>query len=161
MEDFPRRRFSGALIYALNSLIAAAVGLPSALYLLWPRNAAGATEWTKVGSIESLPLNTPQEVAYQQLRRDGWKTVTDRATTWVVKNEPNEATALHPRCTHLGCAYHWDENESVFACPCHASSFRADGSVIAGPAPRALDRLQTKVENGVLYVGRIVPGKDV
>jgi menaquinol-cytochrome c reductase iron-sulfur subunit len=161
MEQLSRRRFSNAVIYGLNALIGAAMAVPSALYLLWPKKALASTEWIRVGPLEEIPLNAPSEVAYDEVRWDGWKQVAQRATTWVVKKSDAEATALHPRCTHLGCAYHWEEGRSEFACPCHASAFRADGSVIEGPAPRALDRFETKVENGVLFVGRVLPGKEV
>jgi len=161
MQDVTRRGFTGTVVYALNVLIGAALAVPSALYLLKPKNAQGAVDWTKVGPITDLPLNAPREVAYEQVRRDGWKIVRERATAWVVKNSDSEATALHPRCTHLGCAYHWEDSKSSFACPCHASSFKPDGTVIAGPAPRALDRYETKVEGGVLYVSRIIAGKEV
>jgi menaquinol-cytochrome c reductase iron-sulfur subunit len=160
-EEVSRRGFAGKLVYLLNAVIGAAMAVPAALYLLVPKKAAGAVTWTKVGSIADLPLNAPHEVAYQRIRRDGWKIVQDRATAWVVKSSDNQATALHPRCTHLGCAYHWDDSKNLFACPCHASSFKADGSVIGGPAPRALDRYETKVEGGVLYVSRVIEGKQV
>ena len=161
MNDLSRRGFANSIIYGLNALIGIALAAPSALYLLWPKKAQAATEWTEVGPIANLPLNAPNEVAYTEYRRDGWKTVSQRATTWVVKTSDTKATALHPRCTHLGCAYHWEEAKNEFACPCHASAFKADGTVIAGPAPRSLDRFETKVQNGVLFVGRVVPGKDV
>ena len=44
--------------------------------------------------------------------------------------------AFNPACTHLGCAYHWDESPNNFVCPCHASVFSIDGKVLVGPAPR-------------------------
>jgi menaquinol-cytochrome c reductase iron-sulfur subunit len=41
-------------------------------------------------------------------------------------------------CTHLGCTVQWKQDKGEFACPCHGSRFRADGSNFAGPAPRPL-----------------------
>ncbi len=44
--------------------------------------------------------------------------------------------ALSAVCTHLGCTVqHAGEG---FRCPCHGSSFAADGSNTGGPAPRPL-----------------------
>jgi menaquinol-cytochrome c reductase iron-sulfur subunit len=160
-EQVTRRGFAGKLVYLLNAAIGAAMAVPAALYLLVPKKANGAVQWTKVGSIADLPLNAPKEVTYDRVRRDGWKIVHDRATAWVVKSSDTNALALHPSCTHLGCAYHYEEAKNEFACPCHASSFKTDGTVTGGPAPRALDRYETKVEGGVLYVSRIVAGKEV
>ena len=45
--------------------------------------------------------------------------------------------AISSTCTHLGCVVALNEGEG-FACPCHGSRFRTDGSVSAGPAPAAL-----------------------
>ena len=162
-----RRTFSQTVVVGLNAVIGLVLGIPSALYLLMPKKAAGSqAEWTKVTPLVDLPLNGPQEIAYEQVRRDGWKIVHERTTAWVVKKSETEVTALHPRCTHLGCAYHWEEGKGpngagAFECPCHLSSFRVDGTVIGGPAPRALDRYETKVQDGVLYVSGLITGKDV
>ena len=49
--------------------------------------------------------------------------------------------AISSTCTHLGCVVALNEGEG-FACPCHGSRFRTDGSVSAGPAPAALPWLE-------------------
>jgi cytochrome b6-f complex iron-sulfur subunit len=41
-------------------------------------------------------------------------------------------------CTHLGCTVQWKPDQRRFDCPCHGSRFKDDGTVIGGPAPRAL-----------------------
>jgi menaquinol-cytochrome c reductase iron-sulfur subunit len=71
----------------------------------------------------------------------------------VVKLPDNKVVAYGPQCTHLGCAYHWDEAKNEFICPCHSSIFSIDGKVVAGPAPRPLDRYETKVTGGKLLLG--------
>jgi menaquinol-cytochrome c reductase iron-sulfur subunit len=77
---------------------------------------------------------------------------SERTTAWVVKTG-DSLLALGPRCTHLGCAYHWEDARHQFVCPCHASVFSVDGKVVSGPAPRPLDRYDTRVENGRLLIG--------
>jgi menaquinol-cytochrome c reductase iron-sulfur subunit len=76
-----------------------------------------------------------------------------KATAWVVKGPYNEVVAFTPQCTHLGCAYHWDDPSHTFMCPCHNSVFSIDGKVLSGPAPRPLDRYMTKIQGGRLDIG--------
>lgn len=50
----------------------------------------------------------------------------------------NLITIKKPRCTHLGCALKWNENDNVYECPCHGSRFNKDGQLIDGPARKDL-----------------------
>ncbi|MDP1546178.1 MAG: Rieske (2Fe-2S) protein [Anaerolineales bacterium] len=52
-------------------------------------------------------------------------------------------TALSLICTHLGCTLAPDE--TGFACPCHNSSFDADGHVTHGPAVKPLQVLRVEM----------------
>ena len=60
--------------------------------------------------------------------------------------------ALHRQCTHLGCTVPWSAAEQRFVCPCHASTFDITGQVSGPPAPRPLDLLEVRVENGIVKV---------
>jgi cytochrome b6-f complex iron-sulfur subunit len=54
-------------------------------------------------------------------------------------------------CTHLGCIV--KPEPGGFACPCHGSRFAADGTVVKGPAPRALPWLAvTRVSGDTVLV---------
>jgi Rieske Fe-S protein len=52
-------------------------------------------------------------------------------------------TALSLTCTHLGCTL--EPNETGFACPCHNSSFDAQGNVTHGPAVKPLRSLRIEI----------------
>ncbi len=60
--------------------------------------------------------------------------------------------ALSSRCTHLGCTVPWNEQDQVFPCPCHASTFDIRGEVLAPPASRALDLFPVVIEGGIVKV---------
>lgn len=150
-----RRRFYLTFIYGLWSLITAALAAPALLYLLLPPKVRRESEWIDATDLNKLQLKIPTEVVFRKNRVDGWKVTSEKETAWVVKLSDQQTVAFGPQCTHLGCAYHWDQAKTQFLCPCHNSVFGMDGSVISGPAPRPLDRYETKTENGKLLLGQL------
>jgi quinol---cytochrome c reductase iron-sulfur subunit, bacillus type len=148
-----RRNFYILFINGVMGLIGAAVAIPAAIYLLFPPKARKENQWVKTADLSSIPTGKPTEISFQRQRADGWEVITEKTTAWVVKQPNNQVVAFTPNCTHLGCAYHWDDTSNTFICPCHTSSFSIDGKVLAGPAPRPLDRYMVKVQAGVLQIG--------
>ena len=57
-----------------------------------------------------------------------------------ISNTDQGVMGIYKVCTHLGCLYNWSEQEVRFLCPCHGSQFEKNGTYLAGPAPRSLDR---------------------
>ncbi len=154
-KGIDRRRFHLGAIYGLWTVIVAAIAGPAAVYLLLPPRAKKESDWVDAGDVSQIQPNTPEEVVFRRLRVDGWKVTSEKSTAWVVREANNQITAFSPQCTHLGCAYHWDENHKNFLCPCHTSTFDIHGKVLSGPAPRALDRYDVKVDGGKLLLGSI------
>lgn len=148
-----RRSFS--LLAGLWTLLGAALSLPAAVYLFSAPKSRKESDWIDAADVSKLPLNRPEEVVFRRNRVDGWKLVTEKNTAWVIRKDDAEVIALAPMCTHLGCAYHWVEKTNEFLCPCHTSTFSIDGKVLTGPAPRALDRYDIKVENNRLLIGGV------
>ena len=155
-----RRSFFVAAIYGLWTMIGAALGTPAAVYLLFPPKAKRENEWIEAGDIAHLQPNVPEEVVFRRTRVDGWKVTSEKTTAWVVKLGGRDVVAYAPQCTHLGCAYHWDERNRNFLCPCHTSTFSLDGTVLTGPAPRPLDRYQVKVDGSKLSIGPLAPPRN-
>lgn len=60
--------------------------------------------------------------------------------------------ALSLRCSHLGCAVNWHEKQERFICPCHASQFDKNGTVLNPPAPRALDYYPLTIEGDLVRI---------
>ena len=150
-----RRGFGYAVIYGLGALIGAALTIPAALYLLVPPKKRKEQDWVDAGDVTGLKPGSPEEMTFRRMHTDGWKVYSEKGTAWVVKMPSGEIVAFSPICTHLGCAYHWDAANGDFVCPCHNSVFALDGAVVSGPAPRPLDRFETKVEDSQLWLGSI------
>jgi menaquinol-cytochrome c reductase iron-sulfur subunit len=153
----PRRRFFVTIIYGLWGIITAALAAPALLYLLLPPKLRRESEWTEAGDVTKLQPNTPVEMVFRKNRVDGWKITSEKQTAWVVELAGQKIAAFGPQCTHLGCAYHWDEDTTRFICPCHSSVFSMDGKVISGPAPRPLDHYETRILDGKLLLGALRP----
>jgi Rieske Fe-S protein len=75
-------------------------------------------------------------------------------------SDPNkeEIIAMSAACTHMGCIVNWENSERKFYCPCHGGTFTASGGIDTSTGSwgalylRPLPRLNTKVENGTIYV---------
>jgi Rieske Fe-S protein len=150
-----RRTFYLACIYVIWAVIGLVLAVPAAVYLLWPPRPRKEQDWIEAGTVTELKLGTPSELVFRKNRVDGWKVTSEKSTAWVVKQAENEIVAFAPQCPHLGCAYHWVAKQNEFLCPCHASTFSIEGQVLTGPAQRALDRFEVKLEGDKLLLGSI------
>jgi menaquinol-cytochrome c reductase iron-sulfur subunit len=155
MNEVTRRRFYSGFVYGVGAIISAALAIPAVLYLLVPTKTKKSSNWIDAGDVSKLDPNVPVEMSFQQKITDGWTTTIQKKTAWVVNLPGHGIVAYGPQCTHLGCAYHWEEGTQEFLCPCHTSIFSLDGKVVTGPAPRPLDRYVSKVVNNKLLLGPI------
>lgn len=146
-----RRSFLKWLIGALSAVIGLITGIP---FLRAVINSAPLQKlsYVEVGDISSLPIGQPQDMNFQVLSVDAYLREEATRSVWVIRHSPEDVTVFSPICTHLGCHFKWNPRSRHFECPCHASVFTVDGRVISGPAPRPLDTLPHKIENGKLYV---------
>lgn len=151
-----RRKFFLNGIFGLWGFIGASLSASSLRYLFSGPKAKNEDDWVKAGSLSDLMVNAPKEVVFSRKRVDGWTITNEKTTAWIVKQSDDKAVAFVPQCTHLGCAYHWDEPKTAFVCPCHSSLFSIEGKVLGGPAPRRLDQYAVRVEQGDLLLGPLV-----
>ena len=144
----------------LGSLITGTLGASIGAYLFGTPRQENENSWADAGDISDLRVGSPEQVSFASSRIDGWKVRNEKASAWVILGEEHSVKAFSPMCTHLGCAYHWERRSQAFVCPCHGSTFRADGSVISGPAPRPLDRYAVRVEGSRLWLGPLETSKE-
>jgi menaquinol-cytochrome c reductase iron-sulfur subunit len=150
--DLPRRRFFGRVITAIAAVVAAAWAVPLGIYAVAPALKRRIREWADAGAMVDLDVDRPRELDVVVSRRDGWQEVRAVKSFWAYRAQDGEVVAFSAICPHLGCAFQWQADERRFVCPCHRSVFSLSGEVVSGPAPRPLDRLDVKVENGRLLV---------
>src|SRR5262250_1800864 len=104
-----RRTFWMIVIQGLPAVIGAALALPAALYLLVKPKSQSKSNWVEAADFSQLQVRKPEEVVFRRTRIDGWRVLNEKATAWVVRMDDQNVVAYTPQCTHLGCAYHWDE----------------------------------------------------
>lgn len=147
-----RRQLFRWVTASAAALIGLGLAIPLVGYVISPALKRREWPWVEVGEVDKVPVGTPIQLDHVQALSDGWMTTKAHKAVWAVKQPDGEVTVFSPICTHLGCGYRWDDGERRFKCPCHGSVYDLTGRVLAGPAPRPLDRLPVKVENGRLLV---------
>jgi cytochrome b6-f complex iron-sulfur subunit len=84
------------------------------------------------GSLRVLPEGTEQPI-------------------FVLADGGGRFTVLSSLCTHLGCTVELQTDR--FVCPCHGSTYDRTGTVVRGPAERALRRYGSRLTpDGVLVI---------
>lgn len=155
-----RRGFLTGAIYAIASVIGGALCAPAAVYLFGRRKSSDRSRWVDAGELKQIPVGTPREISFRRNETDGWKIHSAKETAWIVKEPDGKLVAFSPWCTHLGCAYRWEAARGQFSCPCHGSWFSKNGDVIAGPAPRPLDRYEVRLTGKRIWLGSLQKTQD-
>ena len=147
-----RRTFFRWVTTIAAGMIGIGLAIPLIGYVISPALKRREHSWVEVGSVDELPVGRPKQFDYVQTIQDGWMESRTQKAVWAVKQAGGRVTVFSPLCTHLGCGYRWEDADRKFKCPCHGSVYDADGKVLAGPAPRRLDVLPSKIEDGRLFV---------
>jgi cytochrome b6-f complex iron-sulfur subunit/menaquinol-cytochrome c reductase iron-sulfur subunit len=154
-EGSDRRVVLKLLVGSGGAAFACALAAPAAVFMAAP--ATGATRagsrWVQTIRLDGLRDGEPKKVAVIADQRDAWTLNKDveLGAAWLVRRGDN-VVALSATCPHLGCAVNASEDGTGFACPCHTSTFDSTGRRIGGPAPRDMDPLETRIENGSVLV---------
>jgi len=146
-----RRKFlkiAVALLAGINGLV---LGLPFVKTLI-SKPSSRKAQFTKLKDLGSIPVGVPVDIKFKVVKQDAFYRNEVLRMAWVIKSEDGSVNVYSPVCPHLGCYFTWNPKAGEFQCPCHASTFSKDGTVLGGPAPRPLDTLPHKVEGNTLFV---------
>lgn len=118
------------------------------------RKNAATAGFFDVAKLSELIPGEPLQKAVVATERDAWnkRDNVNMGSVWLIKTKEGHINAFSSICPHLGCIYAWNPDQKLFICPCHDSAFALDGRVIKGPAPRPLDSLDVKTQDGDVLV---------
>ena len=95
----------------------------------------------RVGTPDDYPVNSVTYYADQKV--------------YLVRTV-NGFFAMSAVCTHLGCITQWHPEANLIECPCHGSRYKRNGTVVHGPAPRALPHFSLRLmPDGTLMVDKL------
>jgi Rieske Fe-S protein len=147
-----RRRFLARVIKSIHALITGVVGVIVGGSILSPVFGRRQENWLTAASLAELPAAGPLAVTIRVAHSDGYNQVVERRSVFLVKTGESDVVALDSTCTHLGCRVSWDAEAKLLRCPCHGGVYDTTGAVKAGPPPRPLTRLMTRIEDGQVQV---------
>lgn len=116
-------------------------------------------EWIDLGLASEVMDSGWRARRFRREVEDHWKkTVVDESV--YLRRRGVTIEAVSAICTHTGCLV--QRVSSGFGCPCHKSDFDEEGKPLNGPAPRPLDRLETRIEGERLKIRfvKFRPGLD-
>jgi cytochrome b6-f complex iron-sulfur subunit len=70
----------------------------------------------------------------------------------IARETETKFSAMPAICTHMACILRYNRLNATLDCPCHGSSFELDGTVINGPATRALTRWTTEFDGQAVRI---------
>ncbi len=70
----------------------------------------------------------------------------------IIRTGDTSYTALSKVCTHQGCTVSYNKSSNRLVCPCHGAQFNTGGSVLQGPASRALTSYTVTVNGNTLTI---------
>jgi quinol---cytochrome c reductase iron-sulfur subunit, bacillus type len=154
VQSINRRSFLGVLLGFGVVVVGAALSIPLLRFALHPLlTKTTDIGWSDIGKIEEFAsLKAPMKKLITVDQRDGWRKIVSEKAIYVLPAKDGVLRVLSPICPHLGCSIPWIEAKQQFICPCHTAIFTLDGTSVSGPAPRPMDDLESKVEEGVLKV---------
>ena len=147
-----RRTALAAISIGLAGLWSLIFGGLAAVFTLSPLRRARAGQQISLGSVWDFS-ETFQLVQHERELQDGWQSSVEIVKLFVRVDTKGNPEVFSATCTHLGCSVNWEGESSEFVCPCHGGRYAADGSVVAGPPPESLPRMEARMdENEELVV---------
>jgi Rieske Fe-S protein len=136
-----RKRFVDWLLGTSAGGFVAAVFYPVVRYIIPPAVPESSVSSVTVAfTANEVPANTGRIFKFGN--RPGL----------LVKTPSGELRAFSAICTHLDCTVQYREDLNHIWCACHNGHYDLNGTNIAGPPPRPLDRYDVNVRGSQIVV---------
>ncbi len=141
-QEYPRGVFTRRRLVRLGWITVLCIAVGGQLWLLLKLFFApltpgeGRGQFT-LGPLEQFPVGSVTHV---------------RQGRFLLVRQPTGVLALSDECTHQKCTVDYLPERHVIFCPCHGAQFSVTGAVLAGPAPRPLERFATALQDGRVIV---------
>jgi len=145
--DESRRKFLIRLSIIMGAIPAALVAVPILGALFGPLLQRQKQEWRRVAGLDEIRIGDTKLVTYMDDNPLPWAGVTAKSAAWLRRISQDKFEAFAANCSHLGCPVRWEAKAELFMCPCHGGVYNKDGTVASGPPPRALTKLQVRINN--------------
>ncbi len=154
-----RREFITKACALTAGVVAVAVPAAAGLFVLLDPlgRKGGAGEPVRVASLEAIPEDgVPRKFSVLATRVDAWNRTPNVpvGAVYLRRAAGGAVQAFNVVCPHAGCFVDYVDDAKHYLCPCHNSTFEADGRVKdpKSPSPRGLDELETEVREGAVWV---------
>ena len=162
-KKMSRRQFLTYTLGGTTAYMAAAPLLPMIRFAVDPLLQKHKQDnFIKVAQIKKV-TDQPQQFTFKLQQEDGWYESIIELVAWIRRDEQGHIYALSPICKHLGCTIGWNNEKKYpdeYYCPCHGAHYDKLGKNLA-VSPLPLDEYTVKVENGWVYLGKIIPNTRV
>jgi len=144
--DDERRGALKAAVALGSAAFVGAIAAPPVTAAIAPAltKSEGAENWVRVARFADLKEGEPRRAAVLSEMTDAFTRYAKEnlGAVWLIRTG-DQVRALSVTCPHLGCCV--ERSENGFGCPCHTSAFDSMGKRTAGPAPRDMDPIETRV----------------
>lgn len=143
--NLDRRKFLVRLSLLAGAIPAAIVAVPILSALFGPLLQRQKQQWRRVAALNDIPIGETKLITYINADPLPWAGVTAKSAAWLRRESENELVAFAANCSHLGCPVRWEPKAQLFMCPCHGGVYYKDGTVAAGPPPKALTKIEVRI----------------
>ncbi|MEW5734625.1 MAG: Rieske 2Fe-2S domain-containing protein [Thermodesulfobacteriota bacterium] len=143
---------SGSFLWAAGKFFSkGAIALPSRPGHSGAFDQGSASE----GRTGIMPKRNPDgtyEVSQDAVPDGGYAIAAIAGAPLILVRNGDTVRTFNATCSHLGCLVKRDPSGNGFLCPCHGGRYDADGRVVSGPPPAALQEHRTTCADGKVTI---------